>query len=295
MRHRTILTLALILGLVPALNSTPLLAMQDAQQQDAQQAEGCEPVRKVTVGDETFEFKLDCADTFSEGLEVAAVAADRPAEAEQLYAVRFIGEASTSEVGAAQAGTPESGNEAGAYIPERFNSQAMVVKVLAGQFAFRTQGPGVIVAPQDQYLEKYTATASIALGGDPNARNPGDPERREFIDGGLFPCDLNPLGNALCELQPGEFDDELTFARLDPGDTVYLPDNSTCFLCNSEQIGATPAEVLIWTPTTGFAEIGGELESIAKSMASLPQGTPTTQGSGRIVGWMFNPGSNCRG
>ena len=51
---------------------------------------------------------------------------------------------------------PEAGNEGayrsrqrvGAYIPERFNSQAMVVKVLAGQFAFRTQGPGVIVDPQ---------------------------------------------------------------------------------------------------------------------------------------------------
>jgi hypothetical protein len=295
-RHRTILSLALVLGMVPVLNSTPLLAMQDAQQQATQQAEGCQRVRKVTVGDETFEFKLDCTDTatFSEGLEVAALTGNRPADAEQLYAVRFIGEAGASGVGTAQAGTPESGNEAGAYIPESFNSQAMVVEVLAGQFAFRTQGPGVIVAPQDQYLEKYTATASIALGGDPNARKTGEPAIREFTDGGFFPCVLNPHGNALCELLPGEFDDELTFARLDPGDTVYLPDNSTCFLCNSEQIGSTPAEVLIWTPTTGLGEIGGELESIANSMATTSPGTPTTQGSGRIVGWMFNPGGSCK-
>jgi hypothetical protein len=292
MRYRTILSMAFILSLVPALNTAPLLAMPDARQD-----EGCKTEREVTVGDETFEFKLDCPDpaTFSEGLEVVALAANRPADAEQLYAVRFIGEAGTSEGGSAQAGTPDSGNEAGAYIPESFNSQAMVVKILAGQFAFRTQGPGVIVAPQDQYLEKYIATASIALGGDPNDRNAGEPATRDFTVGGSFACDLNPHGNALCELRPGEFGDERTFARLDPGDTVYLPDNSTCFLCNSEQIGSTPAEVLIWTPTTGAGEIGGELQSIANSMASTSPSTSMGQGSGRIVGWMFNPGSNCKG
>ena len=67
MRYRTILTLALILGLVPALNTAPLLAMQD----DAATLSGASP-RKVTGGEETFEFKLDCDSDFSEGLEVAA-------------------------------------------------------------------------------------------------------------------------------------------------------------------------------------------------------------------------------
>jgi hypothetical protein len=258
MRYRTILTLALILGLVPALNTAPLLAMQAEQQ-----PQRCDPDRIVTVGEETFEFKLDCTNDFLEGLEVTAGPADRSAEAggsgeaERLYAVRFIGEAGTSEAVNGEAGTPESGNEVGAYIeagnevgayiPERFNSQAMFVNVVAGSFAFRTQGPGVIVTPQDNALEKYTATVSIKLGTDPNFRDPATPEDsvkpREFNDGGSFPCNLNPPGHALCLLDPDAFDDGVTFARLDAGDTVYLPDNSTCFLCNTEQIGSTPAEV----------------------------------------------------
>jgi hypothetical protein len=286
MRHRTVLSLALILGLVPALNTTPLLAMQD---------DDCiEQEKRVR---EEFGYELDCESDFSFSLEFTAGPAGESADAERVYAVRFIGEAENAEAGTPEAGyevgTPESGNEVGAYIPERFTSQAMVVKVMAGSFAFRTQGPGVIVAPQDDTLEKYAATVAINLGTDPNFRESDDPATREFHDGGSFPCDLNPPGHALCLLEPDEFDDGVTFARLDPGDTVYLPDNSTCFLCNTEQIGSTPAELLIWTPTTGLAEIGGELERITNAMASPSMGTPTAQRSGRIVGWMFNPGSRC--
>src|SRR5215210_2949307 len=139
MQHRTILSLALILGLVPALNMTPLLAMQDAQQ-----VEGCEPVREITVGEETFEFKSDCISNFSEGLRV--VAEPEAGSADQFQVIQFIGERED-----------ESKPGTGAYIPERFNSQATVVKVLDGQFAFRTQGPGVIVDPQGQPLESVRA------------------------------------------------------------------------------------------------------------------------------------------
>ena len=310
MRHRTILSLALILGLVPALNTAPLLAVQAEQQ-----AEGCDPERMVTVGEETFEYKLDCTNDFLEGLEVAAGPADRSAEAggsgeaERLYAVRFIGEAGTSEAGNGEAGTPESGNEVGAYIeagnevgayiPERFNSQAMVVKVLAGRFAFRVQGPNVIVDPQGQPLERVKASTPIGLGANPNAGTP-----RTYEDDGSFDCGLELHRHTLCQLDPAEFKSGEKFVRLDPGDTVFLPDNSTCFLCNTDRIdpttgdivesGGVPAELLIWTPATGFDEIGGELDRAANAMASVPQGTPTTQGSGRILGWMFNPGSNCK-
>jgi hypothetical protein len=284
MRHSIILAMALILGLVPALNTAPLLAMQDQQ---------C--INKEDEVRAAFGYELDCESDFSLGLEFTAGPAAESPEAERLYAVRFVGEAETGEPGTAAAGTAEPGNVVGAYIPERFNSQAMVVKVMAGYFAFRTQGLGVIVAPQDDALERYEATASIGLGDSPNLREQGDPEIREFImdDDGPFPCDLNPFGHALCLLDPDDFDDKITFVRLDPGDTVYLPDNSTCFLCNTEQIGSTPAELLIWTPSTGVSEIGGELESIANAMATPSAGTPTARGSGRIVGWMFNPGSRC--
>jgi len=300
MRHRTILSLALILGLVPALNTAPLLAVQAEQQ-----AEGCDPERMVTVGEETFEYKLDCTNDFLEGLEVAASPADRSAEAggsgeaERLYAVRFIGEAGTPEAGNEVGAYIEAGNEVGAYIPERFNSQAMVVKVLAGRFAFRVQGPNVIVDPQGQPLERVKATTPIGLGANPNAGTP-----RTYADDGSFDCGLELHGHTFCQLDPAEFNSGEKFVRLDPGDTVFLPDNSTCFLCNTDRIdpttgeivesGGVPAELLIWTPATGFDEIGGELDRATNAMASVPQGTPTTQGSGRILGWAFNPASNCR-
>ena len=291
MRHRAILSLALILGLVPALNTTPLLAMQDD--------ECLEQEKEVQAA---FGYELDCESDFPFTLEFTAGPAAESPDAERVYTVRFIGEAEIAAAGTPEAdnegGTPESGNVVGAYIPERFTSQAMVVKVMVGSFAFRTQGPGVIVAPQDNTLEKYAATASIMLGTNPNDRDPGDPATREFDDSGTlpFPCTLNPSGHALCLLDATEFDDGITFARLDPGDTVYLPDNSTCFLCNTEQIGSTPAELLIWTPTTGLTEIGGELARITNAMATPQSGsTPSAQGSGRILGWAFNPGSRCKG
>jgi hypothetical protein len=294
MRHRAILSLALILGLVPTLNTTPLLAMQD-------QDDECEREEKRVRAE--FKYELDCESAFSLGLELTAGPAAESADAERVYAVRFVGEAEYADAGTPEAGkegsTPESGNVVGAYIPERFNSQAMVVKVLAGRFAFRVQGPNVIVDPQGQPLERVKASTPIGLGANPNAGTP-----RTYADDGSFDCGLELHGHTFCQLDPAEFKSGEKFVRLDPGDTVFLPDNSTCFLCNTERIdpttgeivesGGVPAELLIWTPATGFDEIGGELDSAANAMASLPQGTPTTQGSGRILGWAFNPASNCR-
>jgi hypothetical protein len=257
------LSLVLILGLVPALNTTPLFAMQE---------QACEPT--VTVGEQTF--FLDCTSDFSFGLEVAAVpdgAADR------LYGVQFIG---------------EPGVATGAYIPERFNSEAMVVKVVAGLFAFRTQGPGVIVDAQGPFLETYMATTP---GGSPNPIGPGeDPNiggSRTYGDGEALPCELELHGQQFCLLDPAVFSegDANRFVRLEPGDTVYLPDNSTCFTCNTERIDETPAELLIWTPATGF---NGDLQAAAEAMESSQPATPAAQGSGRIVGWMLDPGSNCK-
>src|SRR5687768_17596784 len=105
MRRHRILSLALILGSVAALNTAPLFAMQEAER--------CEP--RERVGERVF--RQDCDSNFSEGLEIVAGPAGRSSEAEQLYAVRFTG---------------EPAYETGAYIPERFNSEAMVVRVLSG-------------------------------------------------------------------------------------------------------------------------------------------------------------------
>jgi hypothetical protein len=284
MRHRTILSLAFILGLVPALNTAPLVAMQ--VQVQPPQVVPCDPKDSlVTVGEQTF--AQDCTSDFFFGLEVTETPEVTETAVDEapyrFYEFRFTG---------------EPGNETGAYIPERFNSEAMVVSVLTGNFAFRVQGPGVIVDPQGQPLERYIASTPIGLGENPNDQLPNPMDSRVF---GVAPpvedfkCELNlPDGRTVCLLDPDEFTQENRqniFVRLDPGDTVYLPANSTCFLCNTEQIGSTPAELLIWSSTTGF---NGALESIANAMATPPAGTPTAQGSGRILSWMFNPGSSCK-
>jgi hypothetical protein len=277
MRRHIILSLALILGSVAALNTAPLFAMQEAER--------CEP--RERMGEQVF--RQDCDSNFSEGLEIAAGPAGRSAEAEQLYAVRFIG---------------EQGYETGAYIPERFNSEAMVVRVLAGRFAFRVQGPDVVVDPQGQPLERLKASIPIRLGENPNVQAADRGMMRTYIDDSEFHCDLNPQGQRLCLLDPADFASGDTFVRLDQGDTVFLPENSTCFLCNTDRIdpatgkltrsGGVPAELLIWTPTAGFNQ---DLERAASAMAISPQeksqATPTMQGSSRIVGWMFNPGGRC--
>jgi hypothetical protein len=273
-RHINV-SLALILGLAAALNTTPMLAMQDEQCLETERE----------VQELGFEFELDCESDFFFGLEVAATPEATEASVDEapyrFYDFRFTG---------------EPGKETGAYIPERFNSEAMVVSVLSGSFAFRTQGQGVIVDPyEDQPLERYAATIPIGPGEDPNIRTAAANESRIFNEAAAedsFPCELNlPDGRTVClldaqhvdEFKQGEF-----FVRLDPGDTVYLPSNSMCFLCNTEQIGSEPAEVLIWSSTTGFS---GALENPPQANS---QGTPSAQGPGRFVGWAFNPGSNCK-
>jgi hypothetical protein len=275
MRHRAILSLALILGVVPALNTAPLLAMPGAQE-----TEQC-----VLPMEGQYTYKLDCASIFEEGLQVEV---RREAGSDDgLYAVQFLGD-----------GGDASNPVEGAYIPERFNSEAMVVRVLAGSFAFRTQGPGVIVDTQGQDLEGLKASTPIDLGTDPETGTP-----RKYANADPYLCNLLVHEHKLCLLDPNDFtpdDKHDVFVRLDPGDTVFLPDNSTCFLCNSGRLDENgnevptegiPAELLIWSPTTG---LNGDLQNIATAMAPPSADTSTAPGSGRILGWAFNPGSTCK-
>lgn len=287
MRRHINVSLALVLGLAAALNTTPLLAMQDDQ---------CAVIEERVQ--EEFGFQLDCESVFGEdlGVTVTPGLAERSIDEApyRFYDFQFTGE--------------DTGKETGAYIPERFNSEAMVVSVLSGVFAFRVQNSGVIVDPQgDQPLERYRASIAIPLGEDPEVQTAERNESRVFevIDDENFTCDLNlPDGRTVCLLDQQDVDElkegEI-FVRLDRGDTVYLPANSTCFLCNTHRIdsdgrevetGGIPAQLLIWSSTTGFS---GALERVAAPSQDNSLGTPATQGSGRIVGWMFNPGSNCKG
>jgi hypothetical protein len=273
LRRGATLSLALILGFAGALNAAPLLAMQG----------GCE--RERTVGE--FTYRLDCDSDFELGLAVADVTGQGSAGVDRLYAVRFDGEPEQT--------VPNP--ELGAFIPERYSEQAMVVKVLTGTFAFRTQGPGVVVAPWDNTLDMYFANIPIEEGSDPQLREPEDVEKpREFTADGTFDCEATPGGHAVCHLDdPTIFDDGFTFVRLDAGDTVYFPDQSTCFLCNSERSDPDegPAEVLIWTPPDGLD--GGLQEAIVLTSPETLEtlGPREMQESGRTLGWMFNPGSRC--
>jgi hypothetical protein len=269
-RHINV-SLALILGLAATLNTTPLFA---------QDVIGCNEAEEISG------FDLDCESVFAEGLKITStLEAGLPY---RYYDVQFNDEL----------------NGAGAYIPERFNPEAMVVKVLNGAFAFRVQGPGVIVDTQNRPLEKVTATPPIPLGGNPDEAgvDPNDSGIRRTYDpaaGDDFTCNVNlPDGRTVCLLDPVDFQQGDTFVRLERDDTVYLPANSTCFLCNTDRIdpttgqvdpnGSVPAELLIWSSTTGF---NGDLQDAAS--ASETSATPTMQGSGSAVGWMFNPGGRC--
>jgi hypothetical protein len=251
------------MGLVFALTATPLFAMED-QDPALVLAQGTEPCQEeVPVEGQEEPFRLDCTSTFAEGLAITALGALPEEEsAYRAYVVEFT--------------------EAGAYIPERFSSQAMVVTVLEGGFAFRPQGPGVIVDTHGQPLEKYTATAPIGFGDDPETAG----GTRSYNVTGEFPCTLNPAGQVLCQLNPADFAAGDVFVRLEPNDTVYLPDDSTCFVCNTETIvPGAPVELLIWAPATAF---NGDLESAASYAMAPQQDQPHS-----ALAWRRNPGSNC--
>jgi hypothetical protein len=284
MSRRINLSLALILGLAFALNSAPLLAIQE------QELVPCDPEDPNVLVDGVTFFQ-DCssrstdpgAHAFGFGLAFAAGPEGGSAEAERLYGVRFDGDPADTSV------PVEADRLVGAYIPERFNSQAIVVKVITGDFAFRTQGPGIIVDAQDETLRTYTIDPPIELGANPNDGGP-----RTFTDGADLTCALELHGKKLCELEPTLFRTEDaatdTLVHLEPGDTVFLPDNSTCFLCNTLRTDETPAELLIWSPESGF---NGDLEEAADAMESSQQSTPSAQATGRVLGWMLNPGARC--
>jgi len=277
-RHINV-SLALILGLAVALNTAPLFAQEVLECNQAEEVSG---------------FNLDCDSVFAEGLKIKPTLEDGLPY--RYYDVQFDNEV----------------NGAGAYIPERFNQEAMVVKVLEGAFAFRVMGPGVIVDPvtdpQGRRLEKFTASPPIPLGENPDEAgvDPNDSGIRRTYEVAPteqdFNCDVDlPDGRTVCLLVETDFEQGDTFVRLEPGDIVYLPSNSTCFLCNTDRIDPTtgqvdpnsdvPAQLLIWSSTTGF---NGDLNDAANTMAALSHDNSlATQGSGTIVGWMLNPGSSC--
>lgn len=192
----------------------------------------------------------------------------------------------------------------GAYIPERIYPTGMVVKVQKGTFAFRVQSD-VLVDPQGADIQILEADSPIPVGSVPGGAH-------SFTANG--PYINNCAGTAptiLCLLNPAIVEDqfmatggsspypaeEILFVQLEPGFTVYLPDDTMCFFCNTtgttgddtspDNLG-DQAALLVWSPTSGFSWYDAYQESQA-----LASGTPVAQGLGPTLGWWFNPGSPC--
>lgn len=176
-----------------------------------------------------------------------------------------------------------------AYIPERTYPESMVVKVQSGAFAFRVQSE-VLVDPEGDSIPVLTADPPIDLGANPNAifvdDDPNNDERI-FTEAGTVQNCSGTAPNTLCLLDPDVLGEN--FVQLVAGDLVYLPDNSTCFFCNTAELDAE-AELLVWAPATGFSWhqlYEAQLSTRSDSTIALNPGLRETRG------WMFNPGSRC--
>jgi hypothetical protein len=161
------------------------------------------------------------------------------------------------------------------------------------------QSPNVVVDPQGQQIHFVTSDPTIPFGENPDNFIP-----ITYTDQGQIVSDwcVGPSEN-LCELNPDNFGDEQTFVRLDPGFTVYLPPNSTCFFCNVSSFFPSPeqteqqdfgADVLVLASDEAiqFWQTG----SADGTPVAAEQSTPAVQTSDlRVVrGWMLNPGTNCK-
>jgi len=201
------------------------------------------------------------------------------------------------------------------YIPELepdvTADEVIVVRVLEGTLAFRVQTGDVIVDPQGtggvQAPTEIRMLTTFANDGTPVTvpfgQSPStvpDAEQPEYLvdPTKVADCSRDPQGplQDLCLLNPAQFADEMTFVQLEPDDIVYLPAGSTCFICNvtdttpaDQESGDAPARVQVWAPGSRFSwyERSQEVHPIET------QATPVMQGPGRVVGWMFNPGSRC--
>jgi hypothetical protein len=198
----------------------------------------------------------------------------------------------------------------GAYIPERTYLGSMVVKVQSGTFAFRVQSE-VLVDPQDEDIAILEAVPPIPLGGYPDDNHVGRSfDQVTAPDNTVQNCS-GTTPNRLCLLDPDELGER--FVRLRPGFIVYLPDNSTCFFCNttaldaqSETVAASGSpvaqeqegqpELLVWAPANGFNWLQlYETESATASEFATAAGSPVAQEQGlqASLGWMLDPGSSC--
>jgi hypothetical protein len=188
--------------------------------------------------------------------------------------------------------------EDAAYIPERTtDTEAIVVKVLAGTLAFRVQTPSVVVDPQGHDIQRVNAQPEIPLGEAPMNINPSP----SLTPGGVFTevmnaCTGDRPTNTLCELDPRLFAKGDAFVLLEPGYTVYLPPHSTCFFCNVVSV-VPPADPSLQGLQTQLLVLSSNsgVETWVEGSASTDPKYSAIRGQ-RLHdarGWAINPGSPC--
>jgi hypothetical protein len=163
------------------------------------------------------------------------------------------------------------------FVPEVEYAAAMIVKVQQGTFAFRAQNE-VVIDPQGDYLAVLMAMPRIQFGQTPAAVD------QQYLPTAMtVPGCLGTPPTVLCVV--GESVLGEGYVRLEPGDLVYLPENSTCFFCNTTPLEAE-AQLLVWSQATAFQQ---------RSMTGTPTpASPVALDPSVSHGWMrLNPGSPC--
>jgi hypothetical protein len=132
---------------------------------------------------------------------------------------------------------------------------------------FNRDGVGVIIAPEDGQEVVVIQTDDITPA-DP----PLDPPREYKEVGVLMEPDSVTVCTTLCRVPRG------AIVRMDPGDTISIPANSVCFVCNAYSEDAVLRVVgpggLEWSTFTDVA-------------------TPVASGLHGTRGWFLNPGTSC--
>jgi len=111
-----------------------------------------------------------------------------------------------------------------AYIPEKEYPEQTVVKIVTGTFAFRVGGNVVFVDPPPDPADPQTTDVKIQILNVAGEHDPGQPETAgPFLgeENGTFLC------ADICALPFN------TLVLLNEGTTVFIPGNTTCFICNA--------------------------------------------------------------
>ena len=155
----------------------------------------------------------------------------------------------------------------GAYIPEEAYPEAIIAQVIEGNFAFR-------VGPEDLVIVDPNDEETITIVEPTGPPDPDPANAPSYNDIGVVIGDDNRPCTTICAIRAGDT------VQLDPGDTIYLPDNTTCFWCNVSGFAAqlrvfarlpaqTDATGFSWTQLQGIGTLQAEATPTARRWAGI--------------------------